>query len=360
MINLAMFQTCTASITLTLVPMVQERACGTTSLPILPHTKSRRKSLLTLAVRNFITLQNHLLIDLGGPSGGATLVKPLNNWDNRDLPVYFSRVPNPITRTSTRYIPAATGDINPHNELSGRKRAGVIAGAVLGALVILAILLSLVLFLLHLKKTQRRSQMPSSPLELPAEPPQELCGDSMDQSQNSSRPLTQAYFSSLDLTQSTSPNYVSPPSHPAQQIHHVGSSTEYGISIPSVIPSQCLPGLYPLGAYYPELQSLAVPLPPEKKQLEDPANSLVHPSRRSRQLATPSPSYSDYKDAFSERPPSVSMTPGQFYLKPSNDRRSPILSVEEHGESRQYDSVADSSSRETLTKIVKAGYTGNS
>ncbi|KAF2673414.1 hypothetical protein BT63DRAFT_368620, partial [Microthyrium microscopicum] len=44
----------------------------------------------------------------GGPSGGATLQKPLN-WDNRDLGAYFSRIPHFASRTATRVIPSATG-----------------------------------------------------------------------------------------------------------------------------------------------------------------------------------------------------------------------------------------------------------
>jgi hypothetical protein len=231
----------------------------------------------------------------GGPSGGATLIRPQNNWDNRDLPVYFSRTPKFTPRMPTRTFPTATGSAKQDSGLTGGRRTAVIACTALGGFLVLTILLGLVLVVLHRrKKTQKRTTAPTILAELPTEGPHELYGGLKDQIRNvpGQHSITQAYFFSQESTQSTSPvissNNVSSTSNP-QQRYHTGPTTDYAKStvyngdfVSSSNHSQSPPGVYPLGPYYTEQQAPSE-TPASDKQLEDPANHFGHPSQRSQQ-----------------------------------------------------------------------------
>lgn len=93
-------------------------------------------------------------------TGGATVRSPAQDWNNRDLPVYFSRVAQYSTRTPTRSIPSAktTGSNSPSNGTSSsHKNVGAIVGGAVGGVVALILVLLLGLYCLHRhRKTKKR------------------------------------------------------------------------------------------------------------------------------------------------------------------------------------------------------------
>ncbi|KAF1991092.1 hypothetical protein K402DRAFT_323651, partial [Aulographum hederae CBS 113979] len=78
----------------------------------------------------------------GGPSGGATQIRP-QSWDNRDLPVYFSRVPTFPARTPTRAIPGPTSTSTgtPEESSNIAAIAGGAAGGGAALLIVLGVLI---------------------------------------------------------------------------------------------------------------------------------------------------------------------------------------------------------------------------
>ncbi|KAH0556047.1 hypothetical protein GP486_006013 [Trichoglossum hirsutum] len=72
----------------------------------------------------------------GSASGGATKAAPDLGWNNRDLPIYFTRQATFTARTPTRYIPTSTSSPTPTATPSPapkeRSKTPVIAGAAVG------------------------------------------------------------------------------------------------------------------------------------------------------------------------------------------------------------------------------------
>ncbi|KAI9706253.1 MAG: hypothetical protein M1820_004828 [Bogoriella megaspora] len=88
----------------------------------------------------------------GSASGGATNRTPTDDWNNRDLAVYFTRYPSFDARTATRPVPGATGA--PDSKSGGSSNGGAIAGGVVGGVVGLGLIIGIVWFCLRRRKQQ--------------------------------------------------------------------------------------------------------------------------------------------------------------------------------------------------------------
>ncbi|KAF2636065.1 hypothetical protein P280DRAFT_493390 [Massarina eburnea CBS 473.64] len=154
----------------------------------------------------------------GGPTGNATVSAP-GTWDNKDLQVYFTRVPTFSARAATREVP--TGTANPSSSGSPEKtNIGAIAGGAVGGLVGLIAILSLVLLCLHRRKkgVKQKERVHSSP------PPAELAATPLPVELPS--PGVAKYMS---IQQQPS----SPGQHPAyNSLHSRSPSDDYSMASP--------------------------------------------------------------------------------------------------------------------------------
>jgi hypothetical protein len=294
---------------------------------------------------------------IGGPSGGATLVKPQQDFDNRDLPVYFSRVAPSTTRKPTRAIPTATGTGNHGSGLSGGKRTGVIVGCILGGLILLAILLGVALCLLRRKKRERKSTASAAPSELPTNVTHEMNAESKYHpgSISGQQSIPQTYFYSPGSGHFTAP-LDSPGSQPAEL--HAGPAPEYGHTTPyrdgsfhSNNPGQQPPGVYPRGPSYGEQNTQPqVPSPGSvQSSYRDAGQSY---SQEGRQRSVPSPG--DYSDAAVDHHRSHSNTPSQFYNQQSEFNQSPATNIGTTGVNVERTSPTFQNTRRGQSKFFEA------
>ncbi|KAF2085940.1 hypothetical protein K490DRAFT_74814 [Saccharata proteae CBS 121410] len=83
---------------------------------------------------------------VGGTSTGGATVKSPASWDNRDLPVYFTRIPSYSARAATRSIPTTTSTSTSSSSKKSSTDVGAIAGGAVGGVLGLAAILLLVWF----------------------------------------------------------------------------------------------------------------------------------------------------------------------------------------------------------------------
>lgn len=166
--------------------------------------------------------------------GGATVRKPQNEWEHRDLPVYFSEVAKRPSRTPTRFIPTATGSSHSAPSSGNRRRTGIIAGAIIAGLV-LVISIVLLIFCLRKQRVWRHRSAPQSSLKdlstastLPATIPKSEDASLAYRSPHSSDLLS---VSTLSPTTTQSQNsYISP-----TPVHEAPSSPPRSLAIHATI-----------------------------------------------------------------------------------------------------------------------------
>jgi hypothetical protein len=256
-------------------------------------------------------------------------VQPQGGWGNRDLPVYFSRIPRFPTRTPTRAIQTATGHPDNSGLAVGRK-IGTIVGAVIGGLVVLIVLLSVLLLLLRRIKKQRRIGSSSRPAELPAVSgtPDLLSAHYSQEPKHpisEQQPIVPRYVHSPTgtTTQSaspaTSPRGRSPGGHvPTWESSFTPNST---YSHPQAV--------FPLGPYYPAQEQPVTagaennarrPYPEaDIKQTGQPQHSFQQLNPNDFERPRPAPSPSNYSEATeTDQRQSMNKTPIGFYPQPLN------------------------------------------
>lgn len=167
-------------------------------------------------------------------SGGATNTQP-HAWDDRDLPVYFSRQASLGERTATRIIPPATalpGATGGHRHSTS---IGSIVGGVVGGVVALCLMLLLGFFCCMRKReadkdeslkelAEKPTVRETSPQELPTHrwssvepPPHTSLRSPSSTASHFARSESQSSLNSLSPTLTgTSPTYgghYNPPAH---------------------------------------------------------------------------------------------------------------------------------------------------
>lgn len=292
------------------------------------------------------------------PDGGATQIKPQSDWDNRDLPVYFSRVPTFASRTATRYIPTATSTPTgtTNSTSSHHSSTAAIAGGAAGGGVGLLLLIALIWCCLRRRRKTKKGveSAPSPPetlqkppekivplrVELPANPPHELPSPDEPRSQ-----MKGAYSHAQDVTRShsqesygssqqpTSPfaahNASVPPtpapSYPSPVTLYGGYSQQGHYSAHSPPPASA----FPTGAYHHDGSQIHYgqsPSPnnahfPQRDQQYDASQQAYYtqhfPPPMSEQHTNPSATNTSYSDR-TNSPPTATSTPAHFYPHPLN------------------------------------------
>jgi hypothetical protein len=109
-------------------------------------------------------------------SGGANVIRP-SQWDNRDLPVFFSRLGRFPTLTPTRHIPSPTGGTHKHGS-TNKRRAGTIAGATISSIVFVILTAAIAFFFIRRRTHHHNQEEPESKrvsrVELPSSTTPEL------------------------------------------------------------------------------------------------------------------------------------------------------------------------------------------
>jgi len=255
-------------------------------------------------------------------TGGATVKSPAQSWDNRDLPVYFSRIPQSSSRTATRFIPSATatenspsrnGTSDPHKG----SNVGAIAGGTVGGIVGLFLILSLVLYCLYRRKKAKKRR--SVRVELDGNNvPQMLNAESKSEPspgmQSVTPTRTTQSHSPVDLS-TAPPNATMPGSHPGSPAH-LSPTFPYDSHTPQgqyFVPVVHTPqGQYVQHLYPP--QSAQPPMPPQAYPY-NPAEHELHQQHFPPPPASqPAPTPSNYSGSTS--PPSQTQTPAYLYPQP--------------------------------------------
>ncbi|EKG10828.1 Galactose oxidase/kelch beta-propeller [Macrophomina phaseolina MS6] len=116
-----------------------------------------------------------IVAKIGGSSTGGATNKAPSTWDDRDLPVYFSRVPTFAARTATRDVEtgSATSSSGAGGGDSDDSNTGAIVGGVVGGVGGLALVLVIAWWCLRRRKkskdTAKEKHAQQKPAELPAE-----------------------------------------------------------------------------------------------------------------------------------------------------------------------------------------------
>ncbi|TKA45690.1 hypothetical protein B0A49_12057, partial [Cryomyces minteri] len=274
----------------------------------------------------------------GGATGGATVKSPAQNWNNRDLAVYFTRQASVATRTPTRAIPTSTASATGHSTSTANgspepSHTGTIAGGVVGGTVFLVLLLVSIVFCLRRRRNKEQRPEVTSPQELPANQIATTYTEpkTMD-SYATHIPSSGGTYSS---GHTTSPLPSLHPASPVSSQHPSSQQSSYAQSAPQgpyyVLPihDQQIQGFYPA---QPLPQHLQPPSPLQSNPQHPPYDPSQDPSRQhnyppppehlqSGHLAPydgwhdyPAPSPSNYSGNL----PSAISTPAQFYPQPLN------------------------------------------
>lgn len=299
-----------------------------------------------------------IVAKIGGDSRGSATTKAPDTWDNRDLPVYFSRFPTFAARTATRDVSAATGGSNNASSGdSGDSNVGAIVGGVVGGVGGLLLVLGLAWFCLRRRKKSKdgvkeKQPQETNPVELAADDSTNLEGGVVSElsATNSHRfrkdPGSPAdhNLSPVYTQHSVSPNTTSP---------IIGHSGGYPVSPTTPYAPGGPPGMAggymqpPLSPNTPQYMYPAGPPgtlpqymfqpPPPNAQPYDPSQHALHnehfppppsPSPRAGHIglgipsgshpgmtATPS-DYSRESEPDSAYPTTSSNTPAHFYPQP--------------------------------------------
>ncbi|KAK7522297.1 hypothetical protein IWZ03DRAFT_114691 [Phyllosticta citriasiana] len=288
----------------------------------------------------------------GGTGGGATVVKP-NSWDNRDLPVYFTRTPSYPERSATRSIPASyTSTSTSTSSGKSSTNTGAIAGGVVGGVVALAAIVGLITFCLFRRRKQKAANAPEkAPIELPTnEQASELATyetyhDYPAAGGKPASPRSEEY--SPIFGSGHSPVATIPPQTPYTPGGPQGYPPQYMVPVTPLSPNNQQkyfypagpPGAVPTAMYNPPSGAPYAAHPPPNAQPYDPSQDALHnqhfprpPSptqpmsfahfqqqHRFGASGTPSDygtSSSNSPDEYEVQPPTTSNTPAHFYPQP--------------------------------------------
>ncbi|KAF4313035.1 Galactose oxidase/kelch beta-propeller [Botryosphaeria dothidea] len=287
-----------------------------------------------------------IVAKIGGNSAGAATNKAPSTWDDRDLPVYFSRIPTFAARTATRDVSTgeSTSGGGSGGGSSGSSNTGAIVGGVVGGVGGLLLVLGIGWWCLRRRKKSRDAVKEKAPEQKPAELPAENLegGVVSELSATNSHRYRKGAGSSAgqNLSPAYTPNTASPslggsgfavspqtPYAPGGPPGMVG-----GYMQPPVSPSSPQ-YMYPAGPPG-TLPQYMFPLPPNA-QPYDPSQHALHgehfpppPSPQGGQsglavpsghhpgmIATPS-DYSRDSEPDSAYPTTSSNTPAHFYPQP--------------------------------------------
>lgn len=286
-------------------------------------------------------------------TGGATVIKP-NSWDNRDLPVYFTRTPSYAERTATRSIPASYTSTSTSKSSGKSTNTGAIAGGVVGGVVALIAIVGLITFCLFRRRKRnagKSEKAPIDPIELPTnEQASELGGNERYRDYPAgakpSSPRSEEY--SPIFGAGHSPVATVSPQTPYTPGGPQGYPPQYMVPVTPMSPNNQQQYYYPAGppgavptAMFnpPSGPPYMPPPPPPNAQPYDPSQDALHnqhfpkpPSptqpmsfahfqqqHRFGASGTPSDygtSSSNSPEEYEFQPPTTSNTPAHFYPQP--------------------------------------------
>ena len=101
----------------------------------------------------------------GSSSGGASNLSPANGWSDAAMSVYFQQKAQFPARTPTRYIPASTVTVTPHETPAPKHNSniGPIVGGVIGGVAALIIIVMAIFLCLRRRKAPSSDQRASQP-----------------------------------------------------------------------------------------------------------------------------------------------------------------------------------------------------